>query len=52
MGDVVFAPYYEVLRRRGVRFEFFHRVDAVETAALVLSRARSRAGRRPARGGS
>lgn len=34
MGDVVFAPYYEVLRRRGVRFEFFHRVDAVETAAL------------------
>ncbi|HVH99094.1 MAG TPA: NAD(P)-binding protein, partial [Enhygromyxa sp.] len=30
MGDVVFAPIYEVLRRRGVRFEFFHRVDALE----------------------
>jgi uncharacterized protein with NAD-binding domain and iron-sulfur cluster len=26
MGDVVFAPMYEVLKRRGVRFEFFHRV--------------------------
>ncbi|HYC53735.1 MAG TPA: NAD(P)-binding protein [Candidatus Binatia bacterium] len=24
MGDVVFAPLYEVLIRRGVRFEFFH----------------------------
>jgi uncharacterized protein with NAD-binding domain and iron-sulfur cluster len=27
MGDVVFAPLYEVLRRRGVRFEFFHEVQ-------------------------
>lgn len=27
MGDVVFAPMWEVLDRRGVRFEFFHRVD-------------------------
>jgi uncharacterized protein with NAD-binding domain and iron-sulfur cluster len=26
MGDVVFTPLYEVLRRRGVRFEFFHAV--------------------------
>ncbi len=26
MGDTVFAPYYEVLRTRGVKFEFFHRV--------------------------
>lgn len=26
MGDTIFAPYYEVLRRRGVRFEFFHKV--------------------------
>jgi len=26
MGDTVFGPFYEVLRRRGVRFEFFHRV--------------------------
>ena len=29
MGDVVFAPLYEALRRRGVEFEFFHRVDAL-----------------------
>ena len=27
MGDIVFAPMYEVLRKRGVEFEFFHRVD-------------------------
>lgn len=29
MGDVVFAPMYEVLERRGVRFEFFHRLTRV-----------------------
>lgn len=29
MGDCVFAPYYEVLKRRGVRFEFFHRLENV-----------------------
>jgi uncharacterized protein with NAD-binding domain and iron-sulfur cluster len=29
MGDVVFAPLFEVLRRRGVRFEFFHRLENV-----------------------
>jgi uncharacterized protein with NAD-binding domain and iron-sulfur cluster len=33
MGDVIFAPYYEVLRRRGVRFHFFHRVDALRLSA-------------------
>lgn len=27
MGDIVFAPLYEVLKRRGVKFEFFHRLD-------------------------
>jgi uncharacterized protein with NAD-binding domain and iron-sulfur cluster len=27
MGEAVFAPLYEVLRARGVRFEFFNRVD-------------------------
>ncbi len=26
MGDTVFGPLYEVLRRRGVKFKFFHRV--------------------------
>ncbi len=30
MGDVVFAPFYEVLERRGVRFEFFHRLENVK----------------------
>lgn len=29
MGDVVFSPLYEVLKRRGVRFEFFHRLRNV-----------------------
>lgn len=29
MGDIVFAPFYEVLKRRGVRFEFFHRLEDV-----------------------
>ena len=37
MGDVVFAPLYEVLRRRGVRFEFFHRVDEVEAEPVEPS---------------
>jgi uncharacterized protein with NAD-binding domain and iron-sulfur cluster len=26
MGDTIFAPMYEVLKRRGVKFKFFHRV--------------------------
>jgi uncharacterized protein with NAD-binding domain and iron-sulfur cluster len=30
MGDCVFAPYYEVLKKRGVRFEFFHRLENVK----------------------
>lgn len=29
MGDIVFAPLYEVLKRRGVKFEFFHRLENV-----------------------
>jgi uncharacterized protein with NAD-binding domain and iron-sulfur cluster len=33
MGDVVIAPIYEALRRRGVDFEFFHRVDALHLDA-------------------
>jgi uncharacterized protein with NAD-binding domain and iron-sulfur cluster len=32
MGDVVFAPFYEVLRKRGVAFRFFHRVEKVRLA--------------------
>jgi uncharacterized protein with NAD-binding domain and iron-sulfur cluster len=30
MGDVVFGPFYEVLKRRGVRFEFFHRLENIK----------------------
>jgi uncharacterized protein with NAD-binding domain and iron-sulfur cluster len=33
MGDVVFAPLYEVLKQRGVRFEFFHRLRNVKLAS-------------------
>jgi uncharacterized protein with NAD-binding domain and iron-sulfur cluster len=33
MGDVVFAPFYQVLRRRGVRFKFFHRLENVRLSA-------------------
>jgi uncharacterized protein with NAD-binding domain and iron-sulfur cluster len=33
MGDVVFAPLYQVLVERGVEFEFFHRVDALHLSA-------------------
>jgi uncharacterized protein with NAD-binding domain and iron-sulfur cluster len=32
MGDVVFAPLYQALRRRGVRFRFFHRLDNLHLA--------------------
>jgi uncharacterized protein with NAD-binding domain and iron-sulfur cluster len=30
MGDTIFAPLYQVLSRRGVKFEFFQRVDKLE----------------------
>ena len=29
MGDIMFAPMWEVLDRRGVNFEFFHRIEDV-----------------------
>ncbi len=32
MGDVVFAPFYEVLKKRGVSFQFFHRLQNVRLA--------------------
>ncbi len=38
MGDIVFAPFYEVLKKRGVSFQFFHRlrnVKLAEAAALA-----------------
>jgi uncharacterized protein with NAD-binding domain and iron-sulfur cluster len=33
MGDIVFAPYYEALRARGVQFRFFHRVTGLGLSA-------------------
>ncbi|HKN11553.1 MAG TPA: FAD-dependent oxidoreductase [Candidatus Binatus sp.] len=33
MGDTVFAPMYEVLKKRGVAFRFFHRLERVTLAA-------------------
>jgi len=30
MGDVVFAPFYEVLKRWGVTFKFFHRLEELK----------------------
>jgi uncharacterized protein with NAD-binding domain and iron-sulfur cluster len=32
MGDIVFAPLYQVLKDRGVRFEFFHKLRNVGLA--------------------
>lgn len=32
-AEVAITPMYEVLRDRGVRFEFFHRVDALQLSA-------------------
>ena len=33
MGDTIFAPFYEVLKRRGVHFKFFHKVKALEPSS-------------------
>ncbi|WP_445188782.1 FAD-dependent oxidoreductase [Pseudonocardia sp. Cha107L01] len=32
MGDIVFAPLYELLEKRGVKVEFFHRVEQVNAS--------------------
>lgn len=31
MGDTVFTPIYQVLKQRGVKFRFFHKVDELVT---------------------
>ena len=33
MGDTIFAPFYQVLKRRGVKFEFFSAVRAIHPSA-------------------
>lgn len=43
-GDTLIAPFYEVLRARGVRFEFFHRVRALEPSEDGRGLARVRLG--------
>lgn len=40
MGDTIFTPFYGALRARGVKFEWFHRVDELE-----LTPDRTRVGR-------
>ena len=45
MGDIVFAPFYQVLRHRGVKFEFFHRVRQLQLSADRRSIERIRIGR-------
>ena len=32
MGDTIFAPLYEVLKKRGVQFRFFHKVTALHVS--------------------
>ncbi|MDB5857055.1 MAG: hypothetical protein JWQ76_744 [Ramlibacter sp.] len=36
MGEVVCVPYYEVLKARGVRFHFFHRVESLVPAGNTI----------------
>jgi uncharacterized protein with NAD-binding domain and iron-sulfur cluster len=43
MGDIVFAPFYEVLKRRGVKFQFFHRLENLR----LVDAADLEAGERP-----
>jgi uncharacterized protein with NAD-binding domain and iron-sulfur cluster len=40
MGDAVFAPLYQVLARRGVRFAFFHQVEDIGADALGVKNVR------------
>lgn len=35
MGEIVFSPLFEALRKRGVRFEFFHRLKNVKLGPSV-----------------
>ena len=37
MGDTVFTPYYEVLKRRGVNFHFFHQVQQLHCQGQSVS---------------
>ena len=52
MGDVVFAPMYEVLKARGVQFEFFHAVTGLKPPAATASTRSSTCNRRTSRAAS
>jgi uncharacterized protein with NAD-binding domain and iron-sulfur cluster len=43
MGDVVFSPFYEALKKRGVSFTFFHRLENVR----LVDPAKLAAGEKP-----
>jgi len=45
MGDVVIAPLYQLLKKRGVRFEFFRRVEGLDLSSDETSIARVRIAR-------
>ena len=37
LGDAMFAPIYEVLRKRGVHFKFFHKVEELKLSDTNLN---------------
>ncbi len=46
MGDIVFAPIYQLLQRRGVKFRFFHKVTNLGSAMMANASRRSRSSAR------
>lgn len=45
MGDIIFAPLYKVLKRRGVKFKFFHKVKQLHLSEDGKTIERIRIGR-------
>jgi uncharacterized protein with NAD-binding domain and iron-sulfur cluster len=37
MGDTIFAPFYQALKGRGVKFEFFHKVEKLTLEGNTVS---------------
>lgn len=37
-GELIITPIYEVLKRRGVKFKFFHRITSIEPAGTRIAR--------------
>jgi uncharacterized protein with NAD-binding domain and iron-sulfur cluster len=38
MGDTIFGPIYEVLKKRGVTFKFFHEVENLQVSGDTISK--------------